>query len=134
MTEDEAYLKLDALLRLLQNHEGAIGFNKILELLQKDKVEFDGKLLKMALYQLEKDNYVYELNNIGDKTDTIYLISIQGAIFHGYKKAKCQARWNRLKEKCRTLSLVIGTALAGLYGLFEILKWVFHHFCWKLPF
>jgi hypothetical protein len=75
MTEDEAYLKLDALLRLLQNHEGAIGFNKILELLQKDKVEFDGKLLKMALYQLEKDNYVYELNNIGDKTDTIYLIS-----------------------------------------------------------
>ncbi len=132
MTEKEALNKLTDLLNLLKAQKNAVSFNKILELTNKDGLGFDGKLLKIALYRLMEDRYVYELENEDVKGDIIYSITIQGTIFHGYAEQK------RIDEEKRDIiagnesrkltndyRLIVGTYLAGIVGVLLLLWQVF---------
>ena len=132
MTEDETLEKLDILLEVLRSQKDAIAFNRILELLKQINPDFNGKWLKMALYKLERDKFIEaELFNKDDpKANSIWLLSIEGSIFHGYIEQFSVLRTNRRLSRLQNWTLSIGTGLAGLYGLFEILKWFYHHFCW----
>lgn len=61
-----------------------------------------------------------------------FYITYDGYLFHGYEaQAKYDKSINR-NNQIRSFALAWGTALAGIYGLFEILKWAFHHFHWVL--
>jgi hypothetical protein len=132
MTEAEALIKMDALLVLLQSQEKSLTFNELLDLIKEKDASFNGKLLKIALYRLEDDNYVYELINEIDKTIKIYSITIQGAIFHGYKKQKeiddLAFEIKGRAEKRAVLSderLVFWTRFAGIAALLVFLWQVF---------
>ena len=132
MTEDETLEKLDILLEVLRSQKDAIAFNRILELLKQINPDFNAKWLKMALYKLERDKFIEaELFNKDDpKANSIWLLSIEGSIFHGYIEQFSVLRTNRRLSRLQNWTLSIGTGLAGLYGLFEILKWFYHHFHW----
>ena len=118
--------KLDILVTLLQTQKHSIDFNKILEI----EPTFDGKWLKMALYKLEEDKYAYELVNEDNKKLRFWSVTIEGSIFNGYVKQFSSLRTNRRLHRIQNWTLSIGTGLAGLYGLFEIQKWSYHHFQW----
>jgi hypothetical protein len=63
-----------------------------------------------------------------------YRINIKGLLFNGYKdKGSMDAISNR-NARIQTLLLVRGTSAAGVYSVFEVLKWFFHHEHWKLFF
>lgn len=120
--------KIDQVLNYLKiNDSGAS--DKLSEFLKDktiQKYEFQQILVK-----LEKDGYA---NFIKSFDTGFYRISFEGSLFKGYRVL---GRANLLKQRLfliREWSLALGTVLAGMYGLFEILKWLFHHFHWHLFF
>lgn len=89
-----------------------------------------------VIKKLEKDGFAIR-DYINDPVDASpYWSTLDGRVFiknGGYvEKTKYDKIINR-NRRIRTFALAWGTALAGLYGLFEILKWVFHHFHWAVP-
>jgi hypothetical protein len=141
MTETEALIKLDNLLELLRDSNNHTSFNNLLEILKKKDPEFNGKMLKQALYQLDKDGFVYELTNKENDDDIIYLISIQGSIFKGYVDQKNrqdresirmdtferELMVNRNMTLYLTILIAFGTLVAAIYYYFEIRN---HHVFW----
>jgi hypothetical protein len=112
-------------------------------IMEKTKIDNIKTMLEI-LGKLEEDRYIKK-ENLVDKmvADTFgttvwyYSSTFNGRLFSengGYiaqnKKQKILAR----NEYIRTLLLTYGTALAGLYGVFEILKWLLHHEGWHLFF
>lgn len=86
----------------------------------------------MAVDKLIRDGYVVE------KTSTMGItaitISFEGSLFQGYKNQAKDLLTKRRLARFQSWTLAIGTGLAGLYGLFEITKWIFHHYHWTFPF
>jgi hypothetical protein len=83
--------------------------------------EFDRIINKLG-----KDGYI---NIVG--TIPLYTITFEGYVFEqqgGYENEIRKSIISNRGERTRTLILVIGTALAGAYGLFEILKWFVPYF------
>ena len=96
--------------------------------------------IREILDRLLSDGYVREFTHthpMGTSEWETYSSTFDGRLFYdngGYKhEAKVTASLNQ-NEYIRTLILTYGTALAGLYGLFEILKWLFHHEGWHIFF
>lgn len=84
--------------------------------------------------KLIKNGYVDEIN----KNNIINIqINLEGRIFistGGYNNQHKIDKYLKTLEKTKTILLVGGTASAGIYGIFEVLKWLFHHEGWRLLF
>ena len=66
-----------------------------------------------------------------------FWLTVNGKIFiqnTGYVKQQRQYVISNRNEYIQTLILTYGTGAAGVYGFFEIMKWIFHHEAWKIPF
>jgi hypothetical protein len=111
----------------------------------QEKANIDNiKTLLEILGKLEKDGHI-EKNNAINKSisDTFgtylfyYSSTFNGRLFSesgGYAMQNKKQKTLSRNEYIRTLLLTYGTALAGLYGVFEVLKWLFHHEGWHLFF
>jgi|SRR5471030_1337930 len=88
--------------------------------------------------KLIKDGYIerpYGFSN--PESHTIYSLTFEGLIFYqkgGYIYYSKNEKRKNIKDTIYIWAVAIGTSLAGIYGLFEILKWVAHHFHLHLPF
>jgi len=127
--------KLDSLLNYFCDEKSrGVTFTDI-----SKKFKIDDGLIREILDRLLTDGHVREFvrtRKTGSAWNT-YSITFNGRTFHevgGYKqqqKEKHILTWNK---RIQNTLLIGGTAAAGAYGIFEILKWVFHHEHWKIPF
>jgi|GEM_PF-5804757 hypothetical protein len=98
--------------------------------------------IREILDRLLSDGYVREFTHTqptarGPNEWETYSSTFDGRLFYdngGYKQESKVTASSNQNEYIRTLILTYGTALAGLYGLFEILKWLFHHEGWHIFF
>ena len=130
--------ELDFVFFFFKENDQEYEVHVLLEELKKVELEIDilkleriiNKLHKDEMIDCRKEDYFNDPNNVG----YFYKISYNGYIFKGYVTDACNSFWKNLRGRCQTLILVVGTGLAGLYGLFEMLKWLFHHEHWTLIF
>lgn len=122
--------KLDYLLELLKRYSSSHSYNDIWI---KSKGKISDVELPYMLAKIIKDGYVIETKN-SDGNNYSYSISFEGVIFQGYVSLNKLHRRAAFRNRVETLILTYGTFLAGLYGLFEISKWLFHHEGWHLLF
>jgi len=117
--------KLDFVLFALRNHDEEQRYAQLLNNVNlRYNVNVSIPEYKRILHKLEKDGFI-----LVEKVD-LYSITLDGYYFKGYVIAnKNLLRRNHLLS-FRDWTLAIGTGMAGLYGLFEILKWCYHHFYW----
>jgi hypothetical protein len=76
------------------------------------------------LIKLMEDKYIFRF-------DGNYALTVAGRMFieqGGYKQQLENEKRKAIKEVVYIYAVGIGTALAGLYGLFEMSRWVYHHF------
>ena len=123
--------KLDIILDCLREHNEEIKYGGLITLLAlsyKLDLRENVSQFKRMMKKLEIDGYI-----MVDKVD-IYFITLDGYYFKGYiqKHKQDNIKYNLSQFQSWTLS--IGTGMAGLYGLFEIAKWFYHHNGWHLPF
>ena len=83
--------------------------------------------LARVLYKLEKDNFVKirDITIVPGTVKRYFMITFEGKLFwqqNGYDQQEKDSRTKRNRDTAFALSVGIGTALAGLYGLFEIIK------------
>ena len=126
--------QLDSVLDVIINkHKGSA---KLLEISTFMKKKIAHTSVDILIDKLIKDGYVERPYGSGNPlNDTIHRATLEGLIFHqngGYVNENKIAKIRSRKDEVYTYSVAIGTALAGLYGLFEIAKWIFHHFNWYL--
>lgn len=125
--------KLDFVLDKFRETKGAVSEEVIFKAINPDNMYtmyYDPDELKRILIKLVDDKYIYQ--DI-EMDDIYYAITYEGHLFHGYEKQLKIDRISYRRRNVREFVLSWGTALAGTYGLFEILKWAFHHFHWVLP-
>ncbi|HEY5328108.1 MAG TPA: hypothetical protein VIJ27_13985 [Mucilaginibacter sp.] len=108
----------------------------------KGKEKVSGSDVHFVLDKLVEDKYVHFIGgplpaNVTENTAFSYSITFNGLVFHqqgGYSREHKNRRAKARKDAAYTIVVAVGTFLAGLYTLFEIVKWVFHHFHRHLPF
>jgi len=91
--------------------------------------------LHIYLDELIRNEYVYFQNNLYGTIEydcALYSITVKGIIFHGTGGYKAQLKRESKTDNIKTLErgiLAGGTLLAGIFALFEMLKWLFakHH-------
>jgi len=130
--------KLDKILEILAEDTNNIS---IAHIVNEAKGKNSGADAQFVLTKLVKDKYAHHLeaniSNVTSYTALSYSITFEGLVFHqqgGYAKQDENNKRKAKKERLNILAVSIGTVFAGLYGLFEITKWFFHHFHWHLPF
>lgn len=75
----------------------------------------DKPLFLMYLEKLESDGLI-------KKNETGHVATYKGLFFKGYKKAKKKENISTNLQLIQTWAIVIGTALAGLYALYQFLQ------------
>lgn len=127
--------KLDLILEILNHNNGV---TSLLEISNGVKNEIPHEEIDILLLKLSKDDYIEKPYGDGNPiVKTYYRLTLDGQIFYqngGYKQEKKIAKIRLLKDEVYTYSVAVGTLLAGLYALFEILKWFANHFHLHLPF
>lgn len=112
---------------------------------QQVHTEIEERLLEEILFKLEKDGYlrsetgghVMREEKTYNADPKIYKLTFEGELFQikgGYTQELKDINASNRVERIRILILTYGTAAAGAYGVFEILKWLFHHENWKIFF
>ncbi len=114
--------KIDKLLDLFRVEEKGIRESFVCEMMTP-YYKLSESEIKRFLNQLKNDEYIF-------LWEDYYIITIKGILFNGYKKQSKASRTIRCVLIFQNWILAAGTGLAGLYGLFEILKWFYHHFEW----
>lgn len=84
-------------------------------------IEYFGALI----HQLEEDGFI-KTSIIESSVKTV---TIKGLIFEGYVNNSKSESMRFLLLQVSTWMTAVGTGLAGVYGLFEMVKWAYHHFC-----
>ena len=87
--------------------------------------------IETILVKLKEDKYLLNFPN------GHYGLTVSGRVFiekGGYKQELNNEKRKALKDQIYIYAVGAGTVLAGLYGLFEMLKWLYHHEGWQLPF
>ena len=131
--------KLDHVLGILA--EGTSN-TSVAKIVLKSKEKISGTDTLFVLDKLVKDGYVNHLGgnlpaNVTINTALSYSITFEGLVFHqqgGYTAENQNNKRKAKREKVYIIAVGVGTALAGVYGFFEIARWIFHHFHWQLPF
>jgi len=94
--------------------------------------------VNILIDKLMKDGYLEKpWGDSNPQINTTYQVTLEGLIFYekgGYQQEDKIIKTRLRKDSVYIYSVAIGTAFAGLYGLFEIAKWVMHHLKWHLPF
>jgi predicted transcriptional regulator len=117
--------KLDLVLFALRNHNDEQRYSALLTTCNlRYNINISIPEFKRVLHKLEKDGFVL-VENID-----IYSITLDGYYFGGYVKKHKRDVIKYYQGQFQNWTLSIGTGLAGLYGLFEITKWCYHHFYW----
>jgi hypothetical protein len=127
--------KLDKILEILKkNKEHRVRMKEIIH--SNKEITYDN--FDMIINKLMKDGYVdrpYDFSN--PLSDTFYSLTFEGLVFHdkgGYIEQERQLKISTCNKRIQNILLTYGTTFAGVYGIFEILKWFFHHEGWHLPF
>ena len=128
--------KLDYVLNVLKDQTVFLTRNQILNVLRQSGFTIAHHDLVRIMDRLINDGYVIEMktDESGQQVMSSCQISYYGYLFKGYKAKERTARWHKLALDIRVWSLAVGTAMAGIYGLFEIVKWFFHHEGWHVYF
>jgi hypothetical protein len=101
--------------------------------------KIDNGLVREILDRLINDGHVKEFKQqkpVNPEYHT-YSITFNGRIFKeagGYKEDQKARNTLFRKKRIQNVLLTCGTVAAGLYGIFEIIKWIFHHEHWKAFF
>ena len=122
--------KLDRVIGILANSGGNQKSKAQIIFEANDEITYVD--IEMLFNKLIKDGYAEKpYGDSNPLNQTIYVLTFEGLIFYqkgGYKKEEKIIKLRLLKDEVYTYSVAIGTGLAGLYALFEMLKWVYHHF------
>jgi hypothetical protein len=121
--------KLDTVLNYIKNHD-VVYKDELIK--RMDDLSITRVELGRIIYRLIDDKNITENPSLRPDKIPFYVATFDGFLFESYVQHAKQATTSNRNEYIRTLLLTYGTALAGVYGLFEILKWVFHHFHWAL--
>ena len=137
MAELTAIEKLDRILFLFPLDENESLF-KVLKNIQTKYPTIDIRLLVEIFQKLEDDKYIrkdyskFKKGRFGRwQEQEHYSLTFEGELFKnsgGYCQQFKNEKRKAAKDKAYITAVGIGTALAGLYGFFEIAKWVYHHF------
>ncbi|MFB9845512.1 hypothetical protein [Mucilaginibacter ginsenosidivorans] len=115
--------KIDTLLRLFRKDEVGIPEHEIKGMLKHQKVEASDSEIKRFLYQLQEDGYIFFEEKLN-----LYIVTVKGVKFDGYWSEFKASRTRHCREVVQSYLLSVGTALAGLYALYDLLKWMEHRF------
>lgn len=116
--------KIDTLIELFKKDTAGIPIHEAETMLNGKNVEVSESEVKRFIEQLSHDGYIF-------KGETFYIITVKGILFNGYKREFKSNRLARRAMRWYSWILAVGTALAGLYGLYELLKWIDQKFyCW----
>lgn len=120
---------VDTVFTIMHNYKSTNkkSISEALPLNKKLKVYEIEAIIKM----LEKEDLIF-LFDSGS-----YVLSVKGHIFWeegGYRQKEKSIRVTQRYQRIQTLILIGGTGAAGVYGIFEILKWLFHHEHWRILF
>lgn len=128
--------KLDKVLEILHDYHTEKTNPNIAELLLKANDQITLSESHLILNKLIADKYAVAIHNdsinaLVTEKQLTHKITFDGLIFIEYggyvgQNNLIKARYR--KEVAYTISVGIGTALAGLYGLLEIFLWFWHHF------
>ncbi len=129
MTYSKSQLnKIDVLLKLFEKEQVGIREGSVIGMMKGKNIEVSESEMRRFINQLDEDGYIF-------LKDDLYIITIKGMIYRGYTKDFKASRVSRRVSRFHNWTLAIGTALAGLYGLYEIMKWLDHRFfCWHFFF
>jgi len=136
MDEISPERRLDIVLDVFRCYKDAslddyIEIENIVPLVIKNGLIIDrGEIIKILL-KLIKDGFIDK--KVLDEHYKLYsyAITFDGKLFSGYKKQLKYDRVINRNHRIRVFLLAYGTALAGLYGLFEIVKWIVNYFLYK---
>ncbi|HZY35464.1 MAG TPA: hypothetical protein VFE53_02380 [Mucilaginibacter sp.] len=131
--------KLDLVLGILAEDTENTSVYKIV-LKSGEKISADNTVL--VLKKLVNDNYVNDISGdvwspLAPNNQNSYSITFEGLLFHqqgGYSGQEKKDKLKIRKDNANIIAVAVGAGLAGLYGLFEMAQWFFHHFHWHLPF
>jgi len=117
-----------------------------LKLMYEKKVQTIGDIMinlkanKILLHDFEVETIIAKL--IEEKyvmrfDSGQYTLTVTGRMFFekgGFRQQLIDEKRKARVEVVYIWAVGVGTVLAGIYGLFEMLKWLFHHEAWKLFF
>ncbi len=121
----EVEKKLDELLMYFKEH------SPTKDNLELHFINYDSKDLRIWSDKLYRDGFItiYPTPVNGITIDNpIYEITVEGQLFKGYVSVLEVQRLSLMRNRVVIVATTIGTSLAGLYGLFEILKYLLG--CW----
>lgn len=75
----------------------------------------DNPLFLMYLNKLKEDDLI-------EKNETGYVATFKGLFFKGYEKTKKEEKVSKNLQTVQTWAISIGTAIAGLYALVQIMQ------------
>lgn len=121
---NDPIVELDKLLELFVQNKN----NSILSINFKQlDLEYFNPVIELC-NKLVLDGYVLKEEKIIMKSSyTQYSLTLNGRIFYqngGYKAYFKNEKSKNRKQQIESILLTYGTALAGLYGLVEIMKWL----------
>lgn len=134
--------KLDIVLLCLEKHhsERHHNFISIAGILQEEHPEIDFGEIQSALNKLVKDGYV-EIREVGREsiTDIYYMITFEGRIWKEQGGYQCEKKENdrinaladaqqeaSVRMVLLTRIVAIGTSVAAIYYLLEVVKYFLH--------
>jgi hypothetical protein len=121
MSPDKAITCIDIILNHLKTLNRWVDIDNVNSCLEIKGIELPGNEIENALLKLVKDGFA----EIDD--DDNFRITFEGILFEGYEDKLKKEHISNRNKSVQTILLIGGTLAAGLYGIFEVLKWLFHH-------
>ncbi len=139
---ENPYRILDEVLMLFSQSEGSalVHIKKfdIPKLLLEKGIIIDVFYMEQILDKLEKEHYLYKGGLVvvkhlpnGKEYDNMYNLTFEGLLLlnsGGYRAKMKREQSSVLLNWVLSLSIAVGTVLAGIYGLMEIVRVVYRHY------